>query len=100
MSRRDVRRFIVAYDVPDDRRRTRLATVLQSYGDRVQFSVFVVDAAEVKMRRMRRALEAVVVRAQDSVLIADLGSVMDVEASRYVVIGRGRPITETDSFIL
>lgn len=32
---------VVAYDVSEDRRRARLAALLQRHGDRVQFSVFV-----------------------------------------------------------
>lgn len=100
MSRRDVRRFLVTYDVPDDGRRLRVAKVLQGFGDRVQYSVFVVDAAEVKARRMRRALEQTMVADADSVLICDLGPAADVEGTRFVVLGRERPITDADSFIL
>ncbi|MDN5962904.1 MAG: CRISPR-associated endonuclease Cas2, partial [Propionibacterium sp.] len=43
MSRRDSHCFLIAYDVPDDRRRTRLDTVLKAYGELVQYSVFMVD---------------------------------------------------------
>jgi CRISPR-associated protein Cas2 len=45
MSRNDVRRFLVAYDIPSDRRRERLAKCLERHGDRVQYSVFVIDAS-------------------------------------------------------
>ena len=45
MSARDrLRRRLIAYDIPDDRRRSRAARVLEGFGDRVQYSVFVVDA--------------------------------------------------------
>lgn len=100
MSRRDVRRLLVAYDVLNDQRRSRLAKVLQAYGDRVQYSVFVVDAGEVKVRRMRRAVLETILPDVDSVLIADLGPVANVEESRFVTLGRSRPITRSDSFIL
>ncbi len=33
-------RFVVCYDVSDDRRRRKIAEVLDAYGDRVQESVF------------------------------------------------------------
>ena len=33
-------RWVLCYDIPDDRRRTRLAKMLDGYGDRIQFSVF------------------------------------------------------------
>jgi CRISPR-associated protein Cas2 len=32
--------YLVSYDIPDDRRRTRLAKLLKDYGGRVQYSVF------------------------------------------------------------
>ncbi|MGP1372035.1 MAG: CRISPR-associated endonuclease Cas2, partial [Almyronema sp.] len=31
---------LVVYDIPDDKRRTKLATFLEGYGRRVQYSVF------------------------------------------------------------
>jgi CRISPR-associated protein Cas2 len=31
---------LVVYDIPDDRRRVKLATFLEGYGRRVQYSVF------------------------------------------------------------
>ncbi len=33
-------RYVVAYDIPDDRRRTRVARVLEGHGERVQYSLF------------------------------------------------------------
>ena len=38
--RDDVRRVLVAYDVPSDRRRTRVAKTLLKYGDRLSCTVF------------------------------------------------------------
>ena len=33
-------RCVICYDIPDDKRRTRLSKCLDGYGDRVQYSVF------------------------------------------------------------
>lgn len=33
-------RYVIAYDIPDDARRVKLARLLDGYGDRVQYSVF------------------------------------------------------------
>lgn len=33
-------RYVICYDVQNDKRRTRLAKMLDGYGDRAQFSVF------------------------------------------------------------
>ena len=32
--------WVIAYDIPCDRRRLRIAAILQNYGTRVQYSVF------------------------------------------------------------
>jgi CRISPR-associated protein Cas2 len=32
--------YAIAYDIPDDTRRVKLANLLKSYGERVQLSVF------------------------------------------------------------
>lgn len=42
MSVKAARRTLIAYDVPDDARRLRMAKAALQYGDRVQYSVFVV----------------------------------------------------------
>ncbi len=32
--------YLICYDIPDDRDRTRVARLLERYGERVQYSVF------------------------------------------------------------
>lgn len=100
MSASDPRRLLVAYDIPTDARRSRLARVLESYGDRVQYSVFVVDAAPVKIGRLRRAMEAVFDPAADSILICDLGIARGVQEARFQYLGQQRTITDADSFVV
>lgn len=33
-------RYVIAYDIPNDKRRTKIARVLEGHGERVQYSVF------------------------------------------------------------
>lgn len=35
-----MKHYVIAYDIPDDSRRDKVATLLVSYGERVQLSVF------------------------------------------------------------
>jgi CRISPR-associated protein Cas2 len=56
MSLDDVRRYLIAYDISDDVRRTKVAKKLESFGDRVQYSVFIVDARPAKLLRLRAQL--------------------------------------------
>ncbi|WP_054952021.1 CRISPR-associated endonuclease Cas2 [Flaviflexus massiliensis] len=43
MIRNDTHRYLITYDIPDDKRRTRISKLLKSYGERMQFSVFLID---------------------------------------------------------
>ena len=46
-------RYVICYDIADDRRRDRMADTLKNYGQRVQFSVFVADLDDGLAARMR-----------------------------------------------
>lgn len=100
MNRDAARRYLVAYDVADDRRRLRVSTKLLSYGDRIQFSVFVVDGRPAKLVRLRAALLKLIDLEIDSVLICDLGLVSGDLDRRFDVIGLRRPINDERVLVL
>jgi len=93
-------RYIVAYDVADDRRRSRIAKTLGSYGDRVQYSVFIVDVKPAKFLRLQAALARLVHVASDSVLFCDLGPVSHGGLTRITYLGLPRTITGRGPLIL
>lgn len=80
MSSDITRRYVVAYDVSLDWRRTRVAHTLEAHGDRVQYSVFLVDAKPSRLIRLRARILRDLDLVTDSVLICDLGPLR--EASR------------------
>ena len=47
---------VVAYDIPNDRRRVRVHTLLLGYGDPVQESVFECELDEPQVRKLRAEL--------------------------------------------
>ena len=54
---------VVAYDIADDRRRNRVATILSDYGERVNFSVFECEfknstELEVLKSKLKRKINA------------------------------------------
>lgn len=51
--------YVITYDVADDRLRTRVARVLEGFGQRVQYSVFECHLEPGRYRRLRRRLSAV-----------------------------------------
>jgi len=87
------RRYLVAYDISDDRRRAVVAKCLQSYGDRVQYSVFVVDIRAARLVRLRTSLEHLIDTGTDSVLLCDLGPVSAITARRFEFLGCSAEIT-------
>ncbi len=67
------RRYLVTYDVSDDKRRNKIFKSLMDTGDHVQYSVFLCELSELEKARLENALRRVVNRNQDQVLLLDLG---------------------------
>jgi CRISPR-associated protein Cas2 len=78
----------------------RLAKCLERHGDRVQYSVFVVDASPARMARLRNDMSMIIVAAQDSLLFCDLGLVQNVDDGRFALLGRSRPIMNDGSIVV
>jgi CRISPR-associated protein Cas2 len=51
------RRFLVAYDIRDDRRLRSVATCVEGYGERIQYSVFICDLSDMEMVSLRTDIE-------------------------------------------
>ena len=58
---------VVVYDIPDDKRRTKLSNFLEGYGRRVQFSVFECFLSLEEMRQLYINVRKLVKPAEDSV---------------------------------
>lgn len=82
------RRFLVSYDVSNDRRRTKMFEVLQGYGDHVQFSVFLADLTAQELVELRSRLRDWMNEREDQVLIVDLGQETRALAETLEVLGR------------
>lgn len=61
--------ILVSYDVPDDRRRTRLAHTLKDFGERVQYSVFECRLDERALQTLRLRLTRLIDPDEDSLRI-------------------------------
>jgi CRISPR-associated protein Cas2 len=91
---------IICYDIPHDRRRTRLARVLEAYGDRLQESVFEALLDPPRIQRMQGEIEAEIDPLEDRVTLLILCA-----GCRNRRIGLGldaqrTPIGEEDAFIV
>lgn len=69
------RQYLIAYDISDPRRLRRVIKVMEAYGQRLQYSVFLCNLSGVELYRWRRDILHEVDLAQDSIVQIDLGTV-------------------------
>jgi CRISPR-associated protein Cas2 len=61
-------RVVVSYDISDDKRRRKVAEIMEGYGYRVQYSVFECNLTKNQMAAMKQALRPYVKsREMDSI---------------------------------
>jgi len=77
-------RLLVTYDIRDERRLRAVHRTMKSYGDPLQYSVFVCDLSDIERVRMTDALSARINNAADSVAIINLGN---ADLSRFEFLG-------------
>ncbi len=82
--------LVVSYDIHDDRRRARVAKLLEGYGYRVQYSVFECELDGAQRRRLRRQLRPLLDLSVDSVRFYPLYANMVAEIR---ILGQGQ-VTE------
>lgn len=67
------RRYLVAYDIREDKRLRVVHKTMRGYGDPLQYSVFICDLDDMERVRMRSDLRSVMNEHADSIAIVDLG---------------------------
>lgn len=82
------RRYVISYDISDDKRRTRIFELLLGNGDHVQFSVFLADLSQRELIVLRTKLLQIINERDDQVLIIDLGKETRSLDASLEVIGR------------
>lgn len=66
-------RYLVAYDIRDDRRLTQVRKCVEGFGFRLQYSVFVCDLSDIELIDLRTDLRTIIHAKQDSVVFVDVG---------------------------
>ncbi len=78
-------RYIVSYDISDQKRLRRVHRTMKGYGDPLQYSVFRCDLSPSERVLMIEALSKVIHHREDQVMLIDIGP----------ADGRGRISIET-----
>ncbi len=92
------RRYLVAYDIRDDRRLRLIAGCMEGYGTRIQYSVFVCDLSGRELFMMRGDIETRMKMSEDSVMIIDLGAADD--QSRFLFLGHHETLPSSGAVIV
>lgn len=58
--------YIITYDIPDDRRRKKIADLLEGYGSRVQYSVFECVLSKGQYEELKKRLGKIFKTGEDS----------------------------------
>lgn len=67
------RRYLISYDVADDKRRNGIFKTLMGNGDHLQFSVFLCELNGRELAELNGRLNQAVNNRQDQVIVLDLG---------------------------
>ena len=59
--------YLISYDIPDDKRRLKIARALEAHGERVQYSVFECTLRPEDLKRLRERLKPLLVLKEDDV---------------------------------
>ena len=74
--------YVITYDIPENRPRTKLANLLEDYGKRVQYSVFEIWLTATQMRELYRKIDALLAEEPGQVrfyrLCADCQKTVDI----------------------
>lgn len=69
------RRYLIAYDIAESRRLRKVIKLMEGYGERLQYSVFLCDLSGLERARWEGEIRVILNLAQDSVVCIDLGAV-------------------------
>lgn len=92
------RRYLVAYDIADPRRLRQICKIMESYGQRLQYSVFICDLSVGEASGLEREVVGVMRLDEDSVVRIDLGA--PASGASITFIGRRRPLLGSEPLIV
>lgn len=86
------KRYLVCYDICHPNRLRRVAKICESFGQRLQYSVFECPLDDLGYERLRAELDGVIKHDDDQVLFVSLGP----EGGRHIfrIETIGQPYTE------
>jgi CRISPR-associated protein Cas2 len=85
------RRYLICYDIANARRLRRVAKVMESYGTRLQYSVFECPLDDLRLEQLKLELRGEINSDHDQVLFVSLGP--EGNDASLVIAALGLPYT-------
>ena len=89
--------YIVSYDIPNDKRRNKVAKILLDFGVRVQYSVFEANLTDELFHTMRERLLNIIDEEFDNLVIYKLCNACVAKKESFGVV---QVIEDKDFYIL
>ena len=93
-------RFIVCYDIADDKRRQRVAQILDAYGDRIQGSVFELPVTAMSMQECLDTVVDELDFSMDGLIVYPLCSACDKKTQYFGTSLKDPRIGEENVFVI
>ncbi|MBD3886690.1 CRISPR-associated endonuclease Cas2 [Phormidium tenue FACHB-886] len=87
---------VISYDIPDDKRRTKIHKILKSYGQWMQYSLFECDLNNTQYAKLHARLSQLIKPEQDSIRFYFLCRCCQAKVER---IG-GEPLRDEEIFFV
>jgi CRISPR-associated protein Cas2 len=89
--------YAISYDIPDNKRRLKIAKTLKDYGERVHLSVFEARLENSQLKRMKERIKRIINQEEDSVRIYSLCAAC---SEKIDIIGYGKMVQDPDVIVI
>lgn len=93
-------RYLVTYDIRDEKRLRKIFIKMRGYGEALQYSVFLCKLSSMEKMLMISDLLKIVNQNEDSIIIIYLGNALSIDESDIEFIGIKHDLTENSSIVI
>jgi len=93
-------KYLVSYDISDEKRLNRVFNKMKGYGEPIQYSVFICNLSLKEKVMMISALKEIINNREDSIIIIEIGSSDKNTNDLIELIGKITDIPERKNIII
>ncbi len=93
-------RFIVTYDIREEKRLKKVFNLMRGFGDHIQYSVFICELSQREKVILISRLNELILRTEDSVIIVNIGLTKGNLKNRIETIGTHKTFLERAAIVV